>query len=147
MVTKILKKNPLFFAFFLPGAMDGILTLVGQDASYWIGGRVNEGSPAYYFLKTSPWLFILGSIFWFIFWYLLFKKLKEPLNLFLTILFIAGHSWGSASWVWKIMRDNKFFTPENQISVMTAWAIVIVYFILISLFVSYSLRIYFRKNK
>ncbi len=123
------------------------MTLIGQDVSYWSGGRVNEASPAYYFLKTSPWLFVACAVLWFVFLFWLFKKLKEPINLFLTILFIAGHSWGSTSWLWNIAKRNNLYTPFNQSSVIMVWFLVILYFALIALFASYSLWIYFKRNK
>jgi len=145
-VKQAISKNPLFFAFFFPALTDGIITLVGQDSSYWANGVVNEASPAYYFLLLSAWLFVLGSIFWFVFWYWIFKKLKEPLNLFLMFLFIAGHSWGSSSWIWKIMKVNGIYSSNNQPSIIFAWSIAVLYFALIALFATYCLRIYIRRK-
>jgi len=116
------------------------------DAAYWISRKVNEASPAYYFLKVSPWLFILGSIFWFAFWYWAFKKLKEQISLLLAILFIAGHSWGSTTWIFRIMRENGFYTSGNQISVMIAWGVAVLYFFLIALFASHSVKVYLKKT-
>ena len=136
----------LFFAFFFPAIVDGTLTLVGQGPEYWRSGVVNEASPAYYFLIISPWLFIAGSVAGFVFWYWVFKKLKEPISLFLAILFIAGHSWGSASWIWNIARRNGFYTSSDLSSVILIWIFVIVYFVLISLFATYSLRLYMRQK-
>lgn len=143
----LIKKNPLFFAFFFPALVDGIVTLLGQDASYWNGGRVNEASPAYYFLIISPWLFAVFSVLWFAFWYWIFKKLKEPFNLFLMFLFIAGHSWGSTSWIWKMMRDNGIYSPNNQVSAILVWGISILYLALVAFFATYSLRIYLQKRR
>src|SRR3990167_4877314 len=117
-MKKFVIKNPLFFAFFFPALFDGTVTLLGQDTSYWTNRAVNEASPVYYFLLASPWLFIAGSIVWFLFWYWIFTKLKEPLNLFLMFLFIAGHSWGSTSWIWNIAKRNGLYTPFNQTSVV-----------------------------
>lgn len=142
MFIELVKKNPLFFAFFFPAIVDGILTLLGQDESYLSGGKVNEASPAYYFLLLSPWLFVFGAILWFVFWYWIFKKLKEPINLFLMFLFITGHSWGSTSWIWNIAKRNDLYSVSDQASVILVWCIVIVYFALIALFATYSLRTY-----
>src|SRR3989344_7315653 len=139
---KIIKRNPLFFAFFFPALVDGAITLLGQSPEYWSNKTVNEASPAYYFLYYSPWLFIAGSVVWFTSWYLIFLKLKEPLNLFLMFLFIAGHSWGSTSWIWNIAKRNGLYTPFNQTSVVLVWCAVVVYFALIAMFATYSLRIY-----
>jgi hypothetical protein len=144
--VKAIKKNPLFFAFFFPALVDGVVTLVGQGPEYWSNRIVNEASPAYYFLYYSPWLFILGSVVWFMFWYWAIKKLKEPLNLFLMFLFIAGHSWGSSSWIWYLLEKYNFYSALDQSSVIFAWCIAIVYFMLIALFATYSLRIYFGKR-
>jgi len=97
-MKNLIKNNPLFFAFFFPAVVDLTATLLGQDSQYWNHSRiVNEASPAYYFLVVPPWLFLFGSLMWFVLWYWLLKKLKDPLNLFLMFLFISGHSWGSAS--------------------------------------------------
>lgn len=145
-MKRIISKNPLFFAFFFPAVTDGVITLLGQDPSYWTNRVVNEASPAYYLLLISPWLFGIGSIFWLVFWYWIFKKLKEPLNLFFMFLFVAGHSWGSSSWIWKIMRVNGIYTSNNRPSIIFAWSTTIIYLALISLFATYCLRIYMRRK-
>lgn len=145
-MKNIVSKNPLFYAFLFPALVDGVTTLLGQNPEYWSNKVANEASPAYYFLLASPWIFTLGSIFWFIFWYWLFKRLKEPFDLFLMFLFIAGHSWGSTSWIWNIMKVNGVYTPTNQLSVMFAWSIAVFYFALIALFASYSLKVYFERK-
>lgn len=132
----LIKKNPLFFAWFFPALVDGIVTLAGQN------GPINEASPAYYFLLASPWVFVAGSMVWFVGWYLIFKRLKEPINLFLMFLFIAGHAWGSSSWIWRLMKLNGVYEPTNQLSVMLAWGIVVGYFALIALIASRCLRLY-----
>lgn len=146
-LKKVFSKNPLFFAFFFPALIDGILTLVGQGPQYWNGPRVvNEASPAYFFLLASPWLFIFGSMVWFIFWYWLFKKLKEPVNLFLMFLFIAGHSWGSSSWIMKMFKDAGFYTTGNQFSIIFSYFLLILYFVLVSIVATYCLRVYLKHN-
>lgn len=146
-MKEIIKKNPIFFAFLLPAVTDGAVTLLGQDTSYWTNRIVNEASPAHYFLLASPWLFTIGSIFWFVFWWWIFKRLKEPINLFIMFLFIAGHSWGSTSWLWQIMKVQGIYTRENQLTVIMAWSIVILYFVLIASIATYCLRIYLDKTK
>lgn len=146
-MKNLISKNPLFYAFFFPALVDGVVTILGQNPEYWTMKAVNEASPAYYALIISPWLFGIGSVFWFAFWYWVFKKLKEPLNVFLMFLFIAGHSWGSSSWIWKIMKVNNLYAPANQVSVMIAWGIIIVYFSLIALVATYSLKIYMQERR
>ena len=147
-MIKIINKNPLYFAFLLPAIIDGFLTLFGQSSQYWSANRiVNEASPVYYFLLHSPWLFVLGSFFWFAFWYWIFKRLKEPFNLFIMFLFISGHSWGSSSWIWNIMKRNQFYNPSDQFSVILAWFIVVLYFGVIALTATYCLRNYFQNKK
>lgn len=143
----VISKNPLFFAFFFPALVDGVVTLLGQDSSYWANRVVNEASPAYYFLLASPWLFLLGSIIWFVFWYWLFKRLKEPLNLFLVFLFIAGHSWGSSSWIMKMFKQAGIYTLGNQLSIIFAWSLLIFYFVLVAGIATYYLRIYLQIKK
>jgi hypothetical protein len=141
-MRKNINKNPLFFSFLFPAITDGIVTILGQDKLYWISRAVNEASPAYYVLILSPLLFLVGSVIWFGFWYWIFKRLKEPFNLFLMFLFIAGHSWGSTSWIWKIMKDNGIYIKENQISIIFVWVVAVFYFSLIAIFATYCLRIY-----
>ena len=146
-VDKLVARNPLFFAFFFPALVDGVVTILGQDKNYWTNPNVaSDASPIYYFLIASPWLFIASSIVWFGFWYWLFKRLKEPVNLFLMFLFIAGHSWGSSSWIWKIMKVNGVYTSNNQSSIMFAWSIAVLYFALIAFFATYCLKIYLKRK-
>ncbi len=143
----MIKNNPLFFAFIFPAVVDGLTTLLGQDKNYWLGSKVvNEASPAYYFLVASPLVFIIGAIFWFVFWYWLFKKLKEPFNIFIALLFISGHSWGSSSWIMKMFRENGIYNIGNQTSIMLAWLTLIIYFSLIAVIGTYFLRIYFNRK-
>lgn len=146
-LQQLLKKNPLFFAFFLPAIVDGTVTILGQSPKYWQPNRVvNEASPAYYFLAASPWLFIIGSIFWFVIWYWLFKKLPEMIRLFLAILFIAGHSWGSGSWIMRMMREKGIYSVTNQPSVILAWCLLIIYFAVIAFIASYCLSIHYHRK-
>jgi len=103
-MRKTIKRNPLFFAFFFPALMDGLATFLGQSTGYWDSPRiVIEASPAYYFLLISPWLFLLGFVMWFVFWYWLFNKLKEPFSLLLMLLFIAS----VAAYCLGIYLDNR----------------------------------------
>lgn len=145
-MKKVVSKNPLYFAFLFPAVVDGFLTLIGQGQDYWEKGIVNEASPAYYFLKLSPPTFIAGTVVWFVCWYLIFNKLKEPINVFLTILFISGHSWGSTSWIWKIARENGFYVLDNQLSIITVWLLVVFYFSLISIFATHCIKFYFSRK-
>lgn len=125
-MKKAVEKNPLFFVFLFPALIDGFVTLIGQDSQYWSDSKVvNDASPAYYFLLVSPWLFLLGSTVWLVFWYWLFKRLKEPLNLFLMFLFIAGHSWGSSSWIMKMFKEAGVYTSSNQLSVISTWFFIL----------------------
>lgn len=147
-IDQIIKNNPIFYAFFFPALIDGIATLLGQSSQYWDNSRVvNEASPAYYFLLASPWLFLLGSIVWFVCWYWLFKRLKAPLNLFLMFLFIAGHSWGSSSWIMKMFKQTGVYTLGNQLSIIFAWSLLIVYFALTAGIATYCLKIYLKKKQ
>ncbi len=142
----LVKDNPLFFAFAFPAITDAVVTLVGQKPEYWNTKIVNEASPAFFALQISPWLFVSGSGLWFIFWYHLFKRLREPGNLFLAILFIVGHSWGSSSWIWNLMKRNGVYTPSNQLSVIFVWGLVVLYFAIVALLATYSLKVYFSRE-
>lgn len=147
-INNIIKKNPLYFAFFFPALTDGVITLLGQNSQYWGSQRVvNEASPAYYFLLASPWIFILGSVIWFVFWYWIFKRLKESLNLVLMFLFIAGHSWGSTSWIWNLMKRYEIYISGNQTSIMIVWFLPLLYFFLIGFFATYCLRVYLNNRE
>lgn len=144
-MRQIISKNPLFFAWLFPALTDGIITLAGQDKSYWLNYQLaNEASPAYYFLAASPWLFGLGSILWFGWWYWLFLRLKPPMNFWLMFSFIAGHSWGSTSWIFKLLKSAGVYSATNQVSVIMAWFLAIGYFFLIGLCATYCLRLYLK---
>ena len=146
--SKIVRKNPLFFAFLSPALTDGLITLLGQSSQYWNGGKtVNEASPAYFFLLASPWVYSIGVILWFIFWYWVFKKIKEPFNLFLMFTFIAAHSWGSGGWIKKFISENGFYTIENQVRMFLGWGLIIAYFFLIAVSATYCLRIYLKEQR
>jgi len=133
-ITKLIKPNPLFFAFFFPALTDAVVTLIGQGKNYLQNpATATDASPAYYFLVASPWLFISGSVIWFIFWYWLIKKLKEPLNLFFMFFFISAHSWGSSSWIIKMLGKSSYI-------------LLIIYFSLISLIATFCFKIY-ERNK
>ena len=126
MIPKFIKSNPLYWAFFIPAAIDGIVTLLGQDTTYWSNYRsVNEGSPAWIILATHPALFILGSVIWFISWYFMYKKLKEPFNMMITIAFIAGHTWGSSSWISRFLGNADLYSNANRLG----WYALVTYFI------------------
>ncbi len=142
-MRKIISKNPLFFALFLPALIDSLITLSGQDPSYWVNhATVNEGSPAFYFLIVSPWFYLLGTALWFVFWYWAVKHLKEPLNLFAMFIFTIGHSWGASTWIRRMFWESDFYQTNNRASIFTDWSLVIIFFALISLNATYCLKIY-----
>lgn len=147
-MKKIISKNPLFFMFFIPATIDTIVTLLGQDPAYWTNYKIiNEASPVYFFLLASPFVYITGSVVWYIFWYWAFKRLKEPLNLGITILFLIGHSWGSSSWIRKFLFDSKIYNLSSQNSIMFGWSLIILYFITLSIIATYCLLIYMERRK
>ncbi len=147
-MNTLFNKNPLFLAFLFPALVDGIVTLLGQDAQYWQNYRtVNEASPAYFFLITHPMLYIFGGVLWFSLLYLLVRRLHEPWNLVLTVTLIAGHAWGSSSWLIKMMREQGIFLPSDRISLLQGWTLLVVYFVLIGAFASYALRQYMELRK
>lgn len=148
-MKKLVGKNPLFYAFFFPSIVDGVVTFVGQGEEYWsITRTVNEASPAYYFLKASPFLFLCGSILWFVLWYLFFQKFKhERIKLWLSLLFIAGHSLGSGSWMVKFFKDSNMWTVQNMPLTNLMWLVLVCYFGVIAFFAGATLNIYFEKGE
>lgn len=144
----IVKKNPIFFSFLLPMLTDGILTLVGQNPSYWLDYKsANEMSPAYFFMAMHPLLFIIGGILWFIGLYWLFLKLKHPFNLILACAFIAGNTWGSTSWITKMMREAGFLVATDRFSILLSWIVIIFYFIIIGTTAGISISQYIKNFK
>jgi hypothetical protein len=144
-MQKIIRINPLFYAILLPAIADGLLTLLGQGKTYWNNYKIiNEASPAYYALYISPWVFVFGSIIWLLIWFFIFKKLKEPVNLFFLFLFIAGHSWGSSSWIMKIFREYNIYSVSNQSTVIFAWILLILYLIVLALWITYCFNVYLK---
>lgn len=143
-IYQVFINNPLYFSFFIPMIMDGVMTLVGQEKTYWKNFKtVNEASPAYYFLIIHPYLFLVGGIFWFILMYWLIKLLNQPVNVILSCLFIAGHSWGSTSWLQKILRRNNILNPKNRSSILLSWFILVLYFLIIGVTAGISFSFYF----
>lgn len=143
-MNKIIRDNPLFWAFFVPAAIDGTLTLIGQSPDYWQNYKlVNEGSPAFIILAIHPGLFITGGILWFVFWYLVYKRLKEPWNIMLTIGFIAGHAYGASSWLTKIMGESGLYGYGNRIG----WYLLILYFVFLDLVCGGLIRYYFQNKR
>lgn len=127
---------------------DGIITLVGQSPSYWLNYQsANEMSPAYFFMAVHPLLFILGGIVWFIGLYWLFLKLRHPFNLMLACTFIAGNTWGSTSWITKMMKDYGFLVSTNRLTILFSWTIVVLYFIVIGIFAGLSIAQYIQNFK
>lgn len=117
----------MFWAMLIPAVLDGVFTLIGQDAKYWSNYKlVNEASPAWFILSVHPLLFVLLSVVWFVMWYLIYKKLKSPINLMMTIGFIAGHSYGAISWINRMIKLSGI-NPYN------GWYIDIVYFVFLGL--------------
>lgn len=147
-MKQIVKKNPLYFAFFFPMLMDGILTLAGQDANYWQNFKLaNEASLAYFAMATHPALFILGTPLWLVFMYWLIKKVKHPYNLMLSSTLIAGHTWGSSTWISKIIRDSNLLDLTNRTDILTSWLAKIIYFVIIGVVAGYSLSLYTKKHE
>ncbi len=148
MMGKIIDRNPLFFAFFVPGLVDMVMTLVGQSSTYWkFGSSVNEASPAYYFLLFSPWLFMFGSMVWFGIWYRLLNYFGEAVKLLIVFVFISGHSWGVGSWFVKLFKESGFYQLGNQYSTMLLWMLIMFYFLFTSCIASYCLKVYISSKK
>lgn len=144
-LQKYISLNPLFYAFLLPLFMDAFMTLYGQDVSYWINYKnVNEAAPIYFILQKSPYAYLLLEIVWFVFVYILVKKLKHPINLMLTMLFIVGHTHGSTGWILRSMRHADFYDHSRQ-SITIVWCLMIAYFASIGVWSSYFLSQYFKK--
>lgn len=146
MITnRLINRNPLYFAFFLPAVIDGILTIVGQPVGYLINPSIGrDASPAHYVIVSSPWLFAAGAMIWYLFWYKFFKmrKMPEIIKYWLMFLFVAGHSWGSSQWIWKILKDHGWVDIENQVSVELGWGIMVLYLMIVALTGAVSLKMY-----
>lgn len=124
-----IKRNPLFFMFFLPMSFDALLTVLGQAPEYWQNYYlVNEASPVYIVLTISPYLFLLLSALWIVGWYFLIRKLKFPFNLFFATFFLIGHSWGSSTWIKKLIFHNILTANRSQITIY--WFVLMGYFVI-----------------
>jgi len=142
-VPTFIRKNPLFFIFIFPIVLDTTLTLIGQDASYWRNFKTaNEMAPVYFILAYSPFIFIVGSLLWYVFLYWLVKKLKEPLNLILALSLIVGHTVGSTSWIRKILFDTGIYIIGDRVSTTLAWVVLVGYFVLVGIIAGLSISSY-----
>lgn len=138
--------NPLFYVFVLPLVADATFTIMGQGKDYWENHTlVNEASPVYIILQTSPLLFIIGSILWIAFMYWLVLKLKSPYDLFLTLLILIGDTWGSSTWLRHILAD-KVYTVPTRIEIIVAWCIMVLYFSIITTIATRFIFLYFAKK-
>ena len=145
-LPRFILNNPLYFSFLFPMLTDGIVTLLGQDKSYWKNYKsAKEASPAYFVMATHPLLFILASIIWFIGLYWVYAKIPHPINLIIACGFMAGNSWGSAGWIGYILGKKKVYTPSNRLSILLYWSILVIYFLLIGILAAIFLSLYFQK--
>lgn len=141
-LIKIIRKNPLFYIFLFPSLIDCLLTILGQNASFWINPKMaSEGSPAYFLLSCSPWLFATAFLIWLFVWFWLLQRLNEPLNLVLTITLLIGHSWGSGNWLGIIFVK---INPDLPFLIITKWIVSILYFLIIACFATYCLKAYIK---
>lgn len=135
-MKKQIYKNPLFFAFVFPAAFDMVITVLGQDPSYWQNySLANEASPGFYLLATSPFLFLGSCALWLTLWYFVVKKLPQPFNLTVSLSMLIAHAWGSSSW----------FNRITLFQDMDLWTVTIIYFILLAMSASYCITLYYKK--
>ena len=148
-MKKLFTNNPLFFAFLFPALVDAIWTIAGQDSSYWQNPQsAREGGPLYYILVTSPFLYMLLAVLWFIFLYWLLKKLKSPYNLIVAIMFISGHTWGSSTWIIKSLSQSPMLVSVSYREIfLVEWTVMAVYCIIIAVFAGLSINYYFTHKK
>ena len=142
-VTRAIKANPLFLAFLLPMVTDGVVTLVGQDRSYWQGyHNVNEYGPAYFLLATNPLVYVGGSLLYLAFCCWFVYRLKHPLNIMLAVALAVGHSWGSSTWLGLLFEQAGFLTTRSLI--LLQWTLLVGYFALVGVCTGISLALYMR---
>ncbi len=147
-ILKAVKGNVLFFSFLLPLLTDEVLTLLGQDPFYWQSYHsANEISPAYFFLATHPILYILGAILWLLASYWIVKWLKYPLNMMFAIACIAGHGWGSTSWLERMLGNANLLSIANRPLIVFSWALLVLYFVLIGVCAGLSFFAYIRDHQ
>lgn len=142
-IIRAIKANPLFLAFLLPMVTDGVVTLVGQDRSYWQGfHNVNEGGPAYFLLAANPLVYVGGSVLYLALCCWLVYRLKYPLNLMLAMALAVGHSWGSSTWLSSWMEQAGFLTTRPLI--LLQWTLLVGYFTLVGVCAGISFALYMR---
>ena len=144
-MMKAIKANPLFLAFLLPMVTDGVVTLVGQDSSYWQGyHKVNEGGPAYFLLATNPLVYVGGSLLYMALCCWLVYRLKYPLNLMLAVALTVGHSWGSSTrlrpWLDLWLGQAGFLSTRSMI--LLEWTLLVGYFALVGVCAGISFALY-----
>ena len=112
----------LFFGF------DIAFTLAGQPAGYWSGyyHLANEASPpGYWLLAWHPLAFIGAAVVWAIVLCLVIMLLPTTLSKILSLAFVIGHTWGSASWFDRVLglgywHQFALFALAS-IAVVTSW--------------------------
>lgn len=107
------RNNSLLFIFLSPWIVDSIVTLLGQDASYWHGSLfINEAHPIYhYLLALGPIPFLMGNVVEISVVFFFVKILPRPINLMLSLGYGTGTVWSSSSWTNAIL--SKFFPGQE----------------------------------
>ncbi len=143
-LEKIISKNPLFYIFVFPAVVDMLLTVIGQDEAYWQSFKnVNEASPAYIILVVSPFLFLGLSVLWLGFWFWFVKNFNNFLGLFVSLLFLVAHSWGSSTWIRKWIYQNFDSSVSlTRLDITIGWLGIIAYFALCAAISTYALLVY-----
>ena len=138
---KIVKANPLWFAFLLPVVTDCVVTLVGQASTYWQNNSgVNEMGPAYFLLAAGPLVYIAGSILYLALCCWLVSRLKHPLNIMLAMGLTVGHTWGSSTWFSRWMEQAGWLATRPLI--LLQWTLLVAYIALVGICVGISFARY-----
>lgn len=102
---------------------DGVLTLAGQEASYWTDySLAHEAFPlARVALQASPMLFMALCIVWSQALFALGILLPSPASTLVISCFFVLHVWGLSSWMMKIVGgDWGYYVSAGLLVSLTA---------------------------
>lgn len=128
-------KQKLYFviAALIPSLLDGIITLVGQPASYWSDfSKIDEGAPLT-FLMYGPWIFLLSVVVYTVLLGLIIYKLPKWISLGVGLFFFMAHSNGVQGWIGPIIMDKAQFLFDYY------WYITVLYSFVVVIIISFGM--------
>ena len=63
-----------------------------------------------------------------------------------ALTFLVGNTWGSSTWIMKMLREGGLYAPDDRLRILLAWGLLVTYFGLIGFSASKAVKSYFTKR-